>query len=392
MSDDLALEIFLSSPVTEDMISYLVSATHSVLPCNPTDLPAQTLPSPPASPSRGDHQKLSTPLPSLRAFITNLIHKSNVQTPTLMSTLIYLERLRSKLPPMSRGLACTHHRIFLACLILAAKNLNDSSPKNIHWAAYSLGLFNGNVKEVNLMEKQLLYLLEWNLNFTQRELIDVLSPFLENIRSQLRYANSHDASIDYRQDYCRYRQYRKYSNCTSSQQYSGSRYRNTPTKHQNSHHSYKQLMLETPPSSPPSTFSSISSLSSFSTLSSFSSANSTQNAPQIDSAYRHPRPLPPMPTITKTKHAVSRSNSDSDVMILSPDNTSPQQHSHNTSISTEYNTNTPQHTVSDAVVSSSKAGHFSSTKKMWKKHSASLSNSFLKKLWTNSNTIRSIHH
>lgn len=392
MYDDLALEIFLSSPVTEDMISYLVSATHSVLPCNPTDLPAQTLPSPPASPSRGDQHKLSTPLPSLRAFITNLIYKSNVQTPTLMSTLIYLERLRSKLPPMSRGLACTHHRIFLACLILAAKNLNDSSPKNIHWTAYSLGLFNGNVKEVNLMEKQLLHMLEWNINFTQRELIHVLSPFLQNIKSQLRYANSHGAAVDYKQDRCRYHQYRKYDDSINPHQYSRNRYRNTPTKHQNSHHSYKQLVLETPPSSPPSTSSSISSLSSFSTLSSLSSANSTQNSSQIDSTYRHPRPLPPMPTITKTKHAVSRSNSDSDVMILSPGNKSPQQHSHSTSISRVYNTNTPKNTVSAAVISSSKAGHFSSTKKMWKKHSASLSSAFLKKLWTNSNTLRSIHH
>lgn len=51
---------------------------------------------------------------------------------------------------------CTCHRVFLASLIVAAKYLNDQSPKNKHWSAHSTVF---SVGEVNLMEKQLLALL-----------------------------------------------------------------------------------------------------------------------------------------------------------------------------------------------------------------------------------------
>lgn len=54
------------------------------------------------------------------------------------------------------GMHCTCHRVFLATLIVAAKYLNDQSPKNKHWSAHSQ-IFS--VGEVNLMEKQLLSLL-----------------------------------------------------------------------------------------------------------------------------------------------------------------------------------------------------------------------------------------
>lgn len=32
---------------------------------------------------------------------------------------------------------CTRHRVFLATLIVTAKYLNDSSPKNKYWTAYA---------------------------------------------------------------------------------------------------------------------------------------------------------------------------------------------------------------------------------------------------------------
>lgn len=70
---------------------------------------------------------------------------------------------------------CTRHRVFLATLIVAAKFLNDSSPKNKHWAKYA-ALFS--LAEVTLMEKQLLYLLDYDINMTEDELLLHFRPFL----------------------------------------------------------------------------------------------------------------------------------------------------------------------------------------------------------------------
>jgi len=70
---------------------------------------------------------------------------------------------------------CTRHRVFLAALIVAAKFLNDSSPKNKHWATYAR-IFDR--EEVNLMEKQLVFLLDFDFQFTEQEAIQHFKPFM----------------------------------------------------------------------------------------------------------------------------------------------------------------------------------------------------------------------
>ena len=99
-----------------------------------------------------------------------------------MSTVVYLHRLKSRLPAVAKGIQCTCHRIFLAALILSAKYLNDSSPKNKHWARHTLGLFS--LPEINLMEKQFLFLLDWDLRIASEDLYAHVLPYF--IRQQVR--------------------------------------------------------------------------------------------------------------------------------------------------------------------------------------------------------------
>jgi G1/S-specific cyclin PLC1 len=187
-----ALEHFIYQPVSREMIEHLALAAHGVIACDNTNTQQKNLPpTPPRSPERNAVKPVEDDdIPSVEQFITQLVVSSNVQVPTLMSTLVYLTRLKSRLQPMARGLRCTTHRIFLAALILSAKYLNDSSPKNKHWANYTRIVtdsysFGFNRTEVNLMEKQLLFLLEWDLRITEHDLYTELDTFLEPLRHRI---------------------------------------------------------------------------------------------------------------------------------------------------------------------------------------------------------------
>lgn len=183
MSDAEAMQVFLNSSVTQEMIHHLVSVTLQILPCENAKTITVTE-SVPVSKSKTKLVTTSKPLPSLMTFITKLVRYTNVYTGTLMSTIVYMNRLKNSLPADAKGLPCTRHRIFLACLIIASKTLNDSSPKNKHWAKYTDGLFKR--EDVNLMERQLLMLLDWNVHIDNNELATVWKKFLDPIKADLR--------------------------------------------------------------------------------------------------------------------------------------------------------------------------------------------------------------
>lgn len=178
MSNSQALHIFLNQPVNNQMLQCLVNSTLKVLPCCVQD----SYPSPPSSPTGSPG---SSALPSLYTFISKLVKYTNVFTGTLMATLVYLKKLNEKLPQgASAQDPSSRHRIFLACLILSAKFHNDASPKNKHWAKYTDGLFT--THEINEMERQLLFLLDWDITITSHDLVYVLRDFLTPIKQEIK--------------------------------------------------------------------------------------------------------------------------------------------------------------------------------------------------------------
>lgn len=169
LTDHEALVLFKKQHVSNEMIQYLVMCVCSTIKLKD----AKVFNVQPINKEK---------IPPLTDFIKSLVIQSNVQTGTLMASAVYLKRLKEIIPKNVYGIETTRHRMFLGCLILAAKYLNDCSPMNKHWASFSNGLLK--ISEVNTIEREILSYLKWNINFTVAEMNLCIAPFIQHIREK----------------------------------------------------------------------------------------------------------------------------------------------------------------------------------------------------------------
>ncbi|EGG05318.1 uncharacterized protein MELLADRAFT_64088 [Melampsora larici-populina 98AG31] len=125
---DPALLQLIRQPVSQAMISYIAKVAVGVIQCQSG--PNDPMLSPPSTPNTSDddesdddeyeekreprhgtiaqipepvlQQEVILDLPSLETFIQLVVEKSHVQAPTLLCTIVYLQRLRAKLPRIAK--------------------------------------------------------------------------------------------------------------------------------------------------------------------------------------------------------------------------------------------------------------------------------------------------
>ena len=117
------------------------------------------------------------------SFIWNVFARGCPKTSDVCLTALPFAPLSPGLHLVDSQTAC--HRIFLATLIIAAKYLNDSCPKNIHWAKYT-GYFG--VFEITKAEVELLDILDYDLRFDEAETCYHFAPLMRTKAQQKRAA------------------------------------------------------------------------------------------------------------------------------------------------------------------------------------------------------------
>ncbi|KAK9729406.1 hypothetical protein K7432_000285 [Basidiobolus ranarum] len=90
----------------------------------------------------------------------------NTSHSTILVALMYLIRLKQR-HPGCRGTYGSGHRLLLAAIIVATKYLYDDAYYNKTWALVSNGMFG--IEEINQMEFELLYFLNFKLHITSEQ-------------------------------------------------------------------------------------------------------------------------------------------------------------------------------------------------------------------------------
>jgi len=120
----------------------------------------------PSSSCGGRTSKRSPELNKFATFVTNVISRAEVTMPTVLGTLVYIDRAKPHLHIALEEWA--HERVFLGALICASKYLNDSTLKNVHWALCT-GVFGK--RDVGRIEREFLDVLDFELGVAEHDFL-----------------------------------------------------------------------------------------------------------------------------------------------------------------------------------------------------------------------------
>ncbi|KAM9873329.1 PHO85 cyclin-1 [Verticillium dahliae] len=158
--DIASLHHFLNQPIHASMVSYLAQAASEVVVCNPL------------------RERLSEAYQSRCQGHTRESRALAILNLRLPAARQLKQRLQS-----CQGSPYTCHRIFLVVLILSVKYHDDTPYTNKTWAYLSHIVtrdyaFRLSCDDINLMERQVLLLLDWNLCISEDDLFAALMPIL----------------------------------------------------------------------------------------------------------------------------------------------------------------------------------------------------------------------
>ncbi|KAK9687332.1 hypothetical protein K7432_014827 [Basidiobolus ranarum] len=126
--------------------------------------------------------------PAFHGFCYQVLSSSQVSVPVVLLALLYIQRFKNS-SPCTKGADSSEGRLFAVSLMLANKYLDDNAFTNRTWSEVT-GI---PLQEINIMEKEFLTILSFNLNITHRELkgwSKSLSDHLAYQETLLRYSHS----------------------------------------------------------------------------------------------------------------------------------------------------------------------------------------------------------
>jgi hypothetical protein len=159
----------LELDISREVIEYVVDAVVETV-----DFAMGRNPAPPSSRGkmvsrRPEHTKFIT-------FVTNVLTRAEVTTPTLLAALVYIDRAK---PHLHIGLEqWALERVFLGSIIVASKYLNDSTLKNVHWALCT-GVFGK--RDVGRIEREYLEVLNFELGVSEGDVLSHHNGLLDAI-------------------------------------------------------------------------------------------------------------------------------------------------------------------------------------------------------------------